>query len=379
MKKRYLILGLSCALLFSALNVSAAEFVFPGKSGGSVTINEELENVYVAGNVVSINSNIKKGLYVAGNTINLNANVEGMFGVAGGTVTVRGDVSGTMHAGAGSIFIDGAIGEDLFVGGGDAILTETSSVAGDLIAGVGKITINGPIGRNILLTGGEVVINSKVAGSVNVKVDKLELGDNAEIAGNLEYTSKEKAEIDESKVLGEVIFHQKETAKAGSFKGSGIFLGLLTLSFLLKLLGAIAVGLIFVYLLKRFTGEVIRESLQRFWPSLGIGFGALILIPIACIILAISIIGLWVAGILGAFYVLLIILSSAFASIILGTWLIKVLTKRQEYIIDWKAILVGVIVIKLLALIPVIGWLPALIFFLIGLGAIVQWFYRKLV
>ena len=148
------------------------------------------------------------------------------------------------------------------------------------------------------------------------------------------------------------------------------------MGFLLKLLAAIAAGLIFVYLLKRFTGEVIRGSLRKFWLNLGIGFGALILTPVACILLAISVIGLWVAGILGVLYVLLLILSSVFASIIFGTWLIKVLTKRQEYIIDWKAVVVGVILIKLLALIPFIGWIPALIFFLIGLGALVQWLYR---
>jgi len=381
MKKRYLILGLSLVLLFSALSVSAAEFVFPEKNGGSVTINEELENVYTAGNIVSINSNIKKGLYAAGNTINLNANVEGPFNVGGGTITVRGDVDGTMHAGGGSIFIESAIGGDLFIGAGNVILTERSSVGGDLIAGAGQITIDGSIGGNILLGGGEVFLNGRVAGNVNIKaVDKLELGDDAEIAGNLEYTSKEKADIDESKVLGEVIFRQKKAeAKAGLFKSPKAIFGFLTLFFFLKLLGAIAVGLVFVYLLRRFTEEVVKQSLQKFWPSLGIGFGSLVLVPIACIILSISIIGLWLAVIAGALYLLLLILSSVFASIILGTWLIKVLAKRQEYIIDWKAVVVGVIIIKLLILIPFIGWLPKFIFLLIGLGAFVQWLYRKLV
>lgn len=378
MKKRYLILGLSFVLLFSALSISAAEFIFPEKKGGNVTINEELKNVYTAGNVVSINSNIKNGLYAVGNTINLNADVDGTLNAGGGTIIVKGNVSGTVHAGGGSILIEGAVGEDLFIGGGDIVLTETSSVGDDLIVGAGKITIDGPIGGNILLKAEEVVINSKVAGNVNIRANKLELGDNAEIAGNLEYTSKEKAEIDESKVLGEVTFHQKKVAKMGLFKGSKIFSGFLTLIFLLKLLGAIAVGLIFVYLLKRFTGEVVKESLQKFWLNLGIGFGLLILIPIACIILAISIIGLWIAGIVGVIYILLLTLSSVFASIILGAWLIKVLTKKQEYIIDWKAVVVGVIVIKLIVLIPFVGWLPKFIFFLIGLGALVQWLYKKL-
>lgn len=362
MKKRYLILGLSAILLFSSLSVSAAEFVFPEKGGGSVTINEELENIYTAGNVVSINANVKKGLHAGANT-----------------VMVKGDVDGSAHIGGGTVIIDGAIAEDLFVGGGNVDLTGTSSIGGDLVAGAGTITINGPIGGNILLGGGEVFINSKVAGNVKITVDKLELGDNAEIAGNLEYTSKKEIEIDESKISGEIIFHQKKTAKAGLFANPKIVFGLLTFAFLLKLLGVIAVGLILVYLLKKFTGEVVRESMQKFWPSLGIGFGALVLIPVACIILAISLIGLWVAGILITLYALLIALSSVFASIILGTWLVKLVTKKKEYVIDWKAVVVGMIVMKLLIFIPFIGWLAKFIFFLIGLGALTLWFYRKIV
>lgn len=377
MKKRYLILGLSLVLLFSAISVSAAEFIFPEKEGGSVIINEGLKNVYAAGNVVSINSNIEKGLYVGGNTINLNADVNGTFCAGGGTIIVKGNVSGTMHAGGGSIFIEGAIGEDLFVGGGDVNLTETSSVGGDLIVGAGKITIDGPIGGSILLGAEEAIINNKVAGNVKVKVDKLELGDNAEIVGNLEYTSKEETEIDKSKVLGEIIFHQKETVKAGLFGKPKILLGLLTLGLLLKFLSAIAIGLIFVYLLKKFTKEIVKESLRKFWPNLGIGFGSLVLTPVACILLAISVIGLWVAGIIGAIYVLLLVVSSVFASIILGTLLIKVLTKKQEYVIDWRAVVVGVIVMKLVIFIPFVGWLAIFIFFLMAFGALVQWFYRK--
>lgn len=378
MKKRYLILSLSLVLLFSALSVSAAEFIFPEK-GGSIIINEELENIYTGGNVVSINANVKKGLHASGNTINLNANVEGNFLVGGGTIIVKGNVGGTMYAGGGSIIIEGAIADDLFVAGGDIILTESSSVGGDLIVGAGTIVINGPIGGDIRLRGGEVIINSKVGGNVDIKIEKLELGDNAEIAGNFKYASKEEIEIDESKVLGEITFEQIKTVKAGLFGNLKMLIGLITIALLLKFLSAIAIGLIFVYLLKKFTKDIVKNSLQKFWPNLGLGLASLILIPIVAIILAISIIGLWLAGLIMVLYCLLLLLSSVFAGIILGTWLIKVLAKKKEYVIDWKAVLVGVIVIKIIILIPFIGWLAKLIFLLMSLGALMRWLYRKLV
>lgn len=378
MKKRYLVLGLSLLMLFSALNVSAAEFIAPGKNGGSVIINKESENVYTAGNVIFINSNIKKGLFASGNTINLDANIEGTFCAAGGTIITKGNVGGTMYAGGGSIFIGGKIGDDLFIGGGDATLAENSSVGGDLIAGTRKITINGPIGGNVLLGAGEAIINSKISGSVKASADKLELGDNAQISGNLEYTSKEKIEIDKSKVLGEVIFHQKETAKPELFRKPKMLIGLLTLGLFLKFLGAIAIGLLLAYLFKKLTADIVKESLQKFWHSLGVGFGALVLTPIACVILAVLVIGLWPAGIIGAIYVLMLGLSLIFSGIIFGAWLIKIITKKKEYVVDWKAVVVGVIAMKILIFVPVLGWFARFIFFLIALGAVIKWFYGKL-
>lgn len=363
MKKRYLILGLSAVLLLFGMNVSAAEFVFPEK-GGSIVINQEMENVYTAGNVVSINANVNKSLHAAGNTVNISKDAS---------------IYGTLYAGAGNVFIEGAIADDLFAGAGDVFISETASIGGDLVAGVGNITIDGPVGGDILLGAGEATINNRVAGNVKIKTGKLTLGDNAKIDGSLEYTSEKEAEIDKSKVLGEVVFHQQERViKEGPLKNSKLFLTILTIGFFLKLLAAIAAGLIFVYLLKNFTEEVVNSAFKKFWPNLGIGFGALILTPVACIILAISMIGLLIAGVIISLYALLLVLASAFAGIILGSWLIKLITKKKEYVIDWKAVVLGVVVIKVLAFVPFVGWLAKFIFLLMALGALVHWVYKRM-
>jgi len=361
MKKRFLVLGISLLLLFSAVTVSAAEFVFPSKEGGSVNITEELKNVYTVGNSVFINANIKGGLHACGNT-----------------VIIRGDIDGSVHTVGGTVIVEGMVEDDLFVGGGNITLTSSSLVKGDLVVGGGLVTIEGPVEGKILLGAGEVIINSKIGGDVKIGAEKIELGDKAEIAGNFEYTSEKELDLDESKISGNLIFNQKETLKAATLNPK-ILIGLITLGFLLKLLGLIAVGLVFVYLLKKFTGEVVKEAFKKFWPNLGIGFGGLILIPAAIIILFISVIGIWIAGILMTFYGLLMTLASVIASIILGAWLIKVINKKKEYVLDWRAVVVGVIAMKILVIIPFVGWLAKLVFFLIAISALLKWFHKKLV
>lgn len=378
MKKIYSILVVACVLALSASSVMAAEFAFPEKGGGSITINEEKENLYTAGNVVSINSYIWKGLYAAGSVVNLNADVEGRATLAGGTIIARSNVGGSMHVAGGNISIEGAIVNDLFIGGGDVVLTESSSVGGDLIVGAGTLTINGPVTGNILLAGGKVIVNSRVGGNANIKTKEIELGDNAVIVGSLEYTSPEKIEIDGGKVLGGVVFNQSKASKMSIFKNPKLIFSLLIVGLIIKFLSAIAVGLVFVYLLKKFTKGIVKESLRKFWVNLGLGLAVLVLVPVISIILAISVLGLWLAGLIMVLYLLLLLLASVFASIILGTWLIKTVGKKKDYTVDWKAVVIGIIALKLIIFIPLVGWLIKLVLLLIALGVLIQWLRKTL-
>ncbi len=378
---KFLVLGIILVSFFCAPIVMAAKFQIANK-GGDVLVNEEAKNLYTAGNIVSINADIKKSLHAAGNAITVNGNVEDNICIVGNTVVIKGDAGGSVHAGAGNVLIEGRIKDDLFLGSGTVTLAETSSVGGDLIVGAGIVEIRGPVDGDIRLAGDEVFINSKIGGNVNIKAgEELKLGKKAEITGDLKYSSVKEVEMDEgAKVLGETTFKQiRDKDDKGLFEKTGILMGILTLGFLIRLLTIIAAGLVLVYLLKAFTGRVVKESLGHFWANLGRGFGALILIPIVCIILAITVVGLWLAGLMGATYVLMILLSMVLASIVFGSWLIKILGKKSEYPVDWKAIVVGAIVLNLVVLIPFIGWIVRLVFLLISLGAVSQLVHRNVV
>ncbi len=369
-------------LLFSFSFALAAEFRVGTKEGGSVTVNqgERVKNLYTVGNFISINGDIEKSLYTAGNVITISGNIEGSVNAAGNTIVVRGNVGDSVHAGGSSVLIEGEIKEDLFLGGGNIIITKSASVGGDLILGGGNVEINGPIAGDILLGGGNVTINSKISGKVKASVDQLKLGPLAEIEGNLNYTSPKEVEMDEgAKVLGEIEFNKKQIRKAGLGKKSGTFSGILTLAFLLKILMSIAAGLVLIYLLRNLSEKVIRGSLTRFWKNLGLGFSALILTPIAALIILITIIGAWVSGLIMVAYFLMLLLAGTLANIAFGSWLIKIVKKKESYPINWQAVVIGVISLKIITLIPFIGWLVGLVFCLIALGALYRLTYQAVI
>jgi len=380
-KIAYFTLAVVLVMSFFVSTAIAAEFR-TAKKGGNIAVDQDetVKNLYTAGNIISINGDIEKSLHAVGNVISINGNVEGTICAGGSTIVIRGDVGDSIHAAGGSILIEGTIEEDVFLGGGNITISKTASINGDLIIGGGTVDIQGPVAGDLYLGAGQAIINSKIGGQVKAKVDELKLGSQAEIVGDLNYTSPEEAEMTEGAVvLGNIDFKVSEFKKIGMAKNSKTLFGILTLAFLIKLLISIAAGLVLIYLFKDITKQVVKESLTSFWSSLGRGFSALILTPIVCLILLITVVGIWIAGMIGAVYGLMMILASALASVVFGSWLIKVVKKQSKYSIGWPAVVWGVIVLKIIVLIPFIGWLVGLVFMLISLGSLYRLFFQNLV
>ncbi|OGD67707.1 hypothetical protein A2442_03995 [Candidatus Campbellbacteria bacterium RIFOXYC2_FULL_35_25] len=381
-KAIYLILALTFAFFATAGSTQAADFRAAAKNGGNVTVSQEeqITNLYTAGNVISVDANIEKGLHAVGNILNINGNVGQSIYSGAGTLLIKGDVGGSVHGGGGNIVIEGKITDDLILGGGNISISSKASVGGDLVAGGGVVDIQGPVTGNIYLSGGVLTINSEIGGNVKIdKVDEIRLGSNAVIKGNLEYYSTKEIVMDEGAVvLGETIINEKGAGKHDLDKGAlaGFIFAIISVALLIKLIGMIIVALFFAYLFKKFTTAVVKESITSFWKSLGTGFAVLILVPIIMVILMITVVGIWLGLIVLTIYLSSIIIASALAGVTFGSWLILAITKKDNYSVNWKTILWGSVVLTIIGILPVIGWLIVLILILINLGSIYQVFFR---
>lgn len=364
-------------VLFSSTAL-AADFRLPSKSGNiDLGQEENLENLYTAGNIVSINNNIKKDLVVAGNIITINGDIEDDLIVAGGTIIIKGNVGGTVRVAGGNLIIEGNIGEDLIIAGGNISISRNSIVQGDLVLGGGNVSIDGKIMGDAKLGGGQITINNEIGGEVNAKIDKLVLASQAKINGNLIYKSPKEAEMNNGAVvIGEINFTQVEAVSRDGWNKSRI-LGIISAWFLLKMLMFLTAGFVLFYLLKNYTDQVVKESFSKFWPSLGFGFAVLFLMPILSIILFITIIGLWLGILVLLAYILMLILSMILAPIIFGAWLIKIWKKQDMIEISWQTVVLGVVVFCFIKLIPFVGWIFGLIFILLALGSLYHQFIHQ--
>jgi hypothetical protein len=125
-----------------------------------------------------------------------------------------------------------------------------------------------------------------------------------------------------------------------------------------------------VYILPKTSKQLIEGSLSGFWANFGWGFLALVAMPSALIVLAITFIGLKIAGVILAAYVVAMIIAGIAGTLALGSQVLRWFGEKK-YRVDWLTILVGTLAMILLGVVPFVGGLVAFAFTLAVLGRVV--------
>lgn len=380
MKKILSIVGLSLALLAIAVpSVFAAEFIAPDKDSGNVTLSnsETHKNVYIAGGTIFINSNITGDLYGAGGTVTVEGTVEQDAVLAGGTITLNGQVGGDVRVAGGNITINTPIGGDILIAGGTVHLTEKASVAGDLVVTGGELTIDAPVTGAVKIDGGTVRINSSLAGKVSVLASRsFTVGSKAVIPSAITYKGVTEPVVQDGAQISKIDYQKIETHRGG--RAGRMLAGLFTIVFVLKVVALILAGILLMKLFPRTSREAVLSMQRGMWTNLGIGFLALIVGPIAFFILLVIFLGFYIAMLLLFTWLIMLLVAILVASMFVGGWIIKVLTKKGEMRYDWQSLVIGVVVIGILFIVPIIGGLISIILLLMAFGGIIRQFHSRI-
>jgi len=365
-----------------AILMPALAFGATLKAGEEVLIKKGdiRDNLYVAGGNISISSAVFGDLLVAGGNILISENVSEDITVVGGAITILGDSGGDMRVAGGNILISGDIFGELVVAGGSVTISSDVSIKEDLVIYAGQVLLEGEVLGDTEITGGIITINGHIKGNVKAKIDeKLTLGDAAFIEGDLEYSARsaEALKVSEGAIItGETLFNEIDAQKADGaknfiFEALGAFV-------LFKVIALTITALILVWLFKDFSYSVIRSVIKSPLRMLGRGFIVLVVIPAASIILFITLFGIPLGLIAMLSYGLLVLITSAYAGVVAGAWVIQLIRKSDRAVITWKTVVGGVVLLAIVGFIPFIGWIIGLFVFLVTLGSITDLVHKKL-
>lgn len=340
------------------------------RAGDHISLSQNetnLKDLYLFGSNILVDVPVQNDLVMGGGDINLSGDVQNDLLLGGGNVSVKGRVGNTARVAGGNITIDGPVGNDLAIAGGNLTLTKNASIGGDLLIAGGRINIEGPVRGKVLVRGGDVRLNSSVGGDVTAgEVGTLTLGPQAKIARNLTYTSGKEIQIPSGAVGGKVTFHKSERQQnkqaAAEATGAAIFF---------KLIIDIIISLLLMYFFRQALAGLFERMRASPVQNGVYGFVFTILAPLAAIVLLILI---WLGIASWLFIGLVFIISIYLVKLFLG-WLVMRWWKgrdRHTYTLDWKAAVIGPILLTILLFIPVLGWIVAALLFFIAVGALIS-------
>ena len=283
-------------------------------------------------------------------------------------LTVRGEVQGSIRACANEMLLEGIVNRNVTVVGtkvecGKQFAANDVKIVGDQVVFLGTCD-------TLSVYGGTVYIGGTVRGKIVCEAGQVVFLEGAEI------TSAEITSSSEPLVAGGLIDPSYEPLKGSAFEDavkftktpSAFVTSLVNLP--LTLLVAVVLALAVALVCKRLP-ECAPRNFKAHPVSFCIrGFAAMVLIPLAAILLLLPMVTWPISVTLLLLYVVLLLLADAIAAVVLSrAWM----GGRNSYL---SAALVAAI-IAVLSILPFVGWLVNLFSMTVGFGTVVSLLLKR--
>jgi cytoskeletal protein CcmA (bactofilin family) len=237
--------------------------------------------------------------------------------------------------------------------------------AGDVVVVDGGVRIDGRATGDVVSVSGPVRVSGRVDGDVIAVSDRVSLGPTARVGGDLRYGDERPVLARGARVAGEV--SNEDWADAANGWGwVSAFAWWLAVS-----VSTLIVGALLVWLAPGALYAAERAVREHLGATIGWGVAIAIGVPLLAILALVTLVGipLGVALLLAAIPVLLVAYTTS-------AWILGRRVLRNRSTSPWVALLAGWGILRLVALIPVVGGLVGLAATVVGLGALTVALWR---
>lgn len=371
MKKIFSLIFASSLFLFSTLPVGAISL----HAADNIVITDPVtDDAYVIAGNATMRSGIDGDLYIMGGNINIDGDITEDLVVGGGKVVVAGNILGDIRILGGQVAIYGNVGDDILVAAGQVDIGNTAVVEGSLVSGSGILTIDGVVKEDIKGVTGMFLLNGAVDGDVNITIeDAMNISDQASIGGDFDYSAILEGTVPAGVVKGQVKYNEFEINVEDELK---------YMSVITKVFSYFASVLLLLLVIIFSPKPLMMSAMQvrdNFVKTLGVGLLSVMAVIVGSVILMTSVIGIPLAVMTLAGFLIVFYLSQVFVVAWAGSYLLNYKKKLSKVRLFFVLAIV-MLVYQLLGWIPTVGWIINLLFFLVGTGAIVlvEWEYVKI-
>ena len=354
------------------LLVTAPSLGFVSRGGDVVTVSEAVrDDLYVAGGTVTVRGPVDGDVAAGGGTVLLEGPTSGGVLATGGTVRIRGQIGRGVRAAGGTVGVETSVGTDAVLAGGLVTVERGGRVGRDLVAAGGTVQVLGEVGRRARLAGGTVLVGGPVRGDVEVDADRVVVLPEARIAGRLRYRSAQPAEVRPGARIEGGIVWEAVARPPGILPRRG---GFPWVRWTLEALWLLVLGFVVQAVLPQASAQVSEET-SRPGRSLLVGFVLLVTVPVAAVLLLLTVVGIPLGFLALGLYAATLYPGQVFTGRRIGEGLLR-RALRAPSVSPYAATAVGVLLLVVLFALPWVGWIVRLGAVLVGFGAIWLAAYR---
>lgn len=363
--------------LFLSLPITA--WALTGRSGEMVILEkEEIQdgNYYVAANVVEIYGTVNGDIFVAGDMITIDSeNINGDVFAAGSNINIKGKINGSLRLVGEKININGEVSGNAMVAGQNLKLEPEAKLAGHLTFWGQLANVAGQVSGRVEGAMEGIRISGQVAKDLDLYLSSgprgtIDITDGAQIGGTLYYQALQELSINKQAQIGGVAFNQIVKAEE-PFMDRGK-----ALAVIVKFFGMLIIGMLALRLLPQFFTSAYQTVYKKPFKVLLNGFLLLVVTPIACVLAAITVIGLPLAIITMILWAILLYLAT-----ILVAWFIGQFVKDKLFAKNnWPQLAVlalGILLFIMLKYLPFVGPLLVGILYILAWGTLTSIFKKE--
>ncbi len=373
--RRYLRRGSAMAVVLSGLGVllavpspaAATEF----RKNDTVTIRkgEVIKgDLFVTGNHVRIEGEVDGDVYAFAEQLEVSGRINGDLLGAIQAARISGVVDGNVRAAAHNVTITGTVERNVLAWNDSFNLDSGGKIGGSLTVGGDSIELDGKIGRDLLGFFKNCTISGFIGGSVRARGEMLSINSGAEIDGKTRFDGhKEPSVSADAKLASPLEFTKAEHKRAERTGGYYLWRLIFTGTFL-------AFGLVLAGLMPKFAVETV-ESAGQVGVSFVLGVLVTCGVLIASLLACATIVGLFVGVSSLMLWLVMLMAAEVVVGAIVGQW---IMGRNDEFWPLFLRMVVGVIVVRVVTSVPVLGvwaWLAVAFW---GMGAISLALYRRL-
>ena len=362
-------------------------------AGNTVTTGGSCEYAFVAGNVLSFASSCAKDAFIGGNSVAVSGSVGRDLMSAANTLNLSGSVGRDLFAGAKTVTISGEIGGDVLLAADEIRIADSAKIGGTLHYNSDAV-ITGPTAilseANAYSMGGEDANNYS---SLFSYIQEYSAVQDSHVAAEGSAAPAESAAPTESSAPAESTTTTTSTstttttttantpapapssAESGSSRSS---VGPRIKSSVFSYIGLVLVAFALLWLTplwEKLDSVYTGADFSKYAAAFGIGFGVLVALPIAVIILMITGFGMRPALVLLFVYFAALVAAPVFLGFFVGVLVWRKLCKRP--VNYWAELAIGILVWRLASLIPFVKLATSFVTVPLALGVLARLLGKK--